>query len=77
MTGKLRGSNVLVTMVKSFLVDLPTPMRIRYIWNFGSLLALCLGVQIVTGLFLALHYSAHVDLAFYSLVHLSRDVNYG
>lgn len=72
----LRG-NILLTMGKSFLVELPRPKRIRYIWNFGSLLAFCLGVQIVTGLFLSFHYRAHIDLAFFRLVHLSRDVSYG
>nr|WPS93684.1 cytochrome b [Nedyopus patrioticus patrioticus] len=72
-----RETNVLLSMMKSFLVELPSPMSISFMWNFGSLLAFCLGMQILTGLFLALHYSAHVDLAFYSLVHLSRDVNYG
>nr|AOR87181.1 cytochrome b [Xystodesmus sp. YD-2016] len=72
-----RELNILMEGFSAFLVDLPSPSSISYMWNFGSLLAMCLGIQIVTGLFLALHYSAHVDLAFYSLVHLSRDVNYG
>lgn len=77
MASGARSANVLLSGLRAFLVDLPRPARISYIWNFGSLLAICLGIQILTGLFLALHYSAHVDLAFYRLIHLSRDVNYG
>jgi ubiquinol-cytochrome c reductase cytochrome b subunit len=46
-------------------------------WNFGSLLGLCLGIQILTGIFLAMHYSPNVDLAFASVEHIMRDVNYG
>jgi ubiquinol-cytochrome c reductase cytochrome b subunit len=71
------NENVLIRGINSFLVDLPSPGRIRYIWNFGSLLAFCLGFQIITGLFLALHYSAHYDLAFLRIIHLSRDVGFG
>jgi ubiquinol-cytochrome c reductase cytochrome b subunit len=74
---KVRKSNLLVDGVAAFLVDLPTPASISYMWNFGSMLAFCLGLQILTGLFLAMHYRAHVDTAFFRVVHLSRDVNYG
>nr|WFD61206.1 cytochrome b [Carrikerella sp.] len=59
------------------LIDLPTPSNISSWWNFGSLLGLCLMIQILTGLFLAMHYSAHIDLAFSSIAHICRDVNYG
>lgn len=72
-----RRKNLFVSIISSFLVELPSPMRISYIWNFGSMLAFCLGLQIVTGLFLAFHYRASLDLAFLRLVHLMRDVNYG
>nr|YP_010262546.1 cytochrome b [Bregmaceros mcclellandi]UIX24714.1 cytochrome b [Bregmaceros mcclellandi] len=57
--------------------DLPTPSNISSMWNFGSLLGLCLIVQIATGLFLAMHYTANIDFAFSSVVHICRDVNYG
>ena len=57
--------------------DLPTPSNISAIWNFGSLLGLCLIIQLVTGLFLAIHYTANIDFAFSSVVHICRDVNYG
>lgn len=63
--------------MRSFLVDLPSPSRISYMWNFGSILAFCLGLQILTGVFLAMHYTADVGLAFFRVVHLNRDVMFG
>nr|BAC23256.1 cytochrome b [Bregmaceros nectabanus] len=57
--------------------NLPTPSNISAMWNFGSLLGLCLIIQLVTGLFLAMHYTANIDFAFSSVVHICRDVNYG
>ena len=59
------------------LVDLPTPINLRGWWNFGSILGLCLITQILTGLFLAMHYTADVTLAFNRVTHIVRDVNYG
>ena len=59
------------------LVDLPSPRNIRTIWNFGSLLGLCLISQLLTGLLLAIHYSRDVSLAFQSISHIIRDVNLG
>ena len=59
------------------LIDLPAPSNFNYFWNFGSLLGLCLGIQIITGIFLAMHYCSDVDLAFSSVAHITRDVNYG
>ena len=59
------------------LIDLPAPSNISYLWNFGSLLGVCLGIQIATGIFLAMHYCADVNLAFSSVAHITRDVNYG
>nr|ASM82720.1 cytochrome b [Creobroter elongata] len=73
----LRKIHPLIKISNNALVDLPTPTNISSWWNFGSLLGLCLGVQIMTGLFLAMHYSAHIDLAFSSVAHICRDVNYG
>lgn len=55
----------------------PVPSNFTYFWNFGSLAGLCLVVQIVTGIFLAMHYTPHIDLAFNSVEHIMRDVNYG
>nr|YP_009348204.1 cytochrome b [Sinopodisma houshana]APX55755.1 cytochrome b [Sinopodisma houshana] len=56
------------------LVDLPAPTNISFWWNFGSLLGLCLVIQIVTGLFLAMHYTSNIEMAFSSVVHICRDV---
>ena len=64
-------------IVSGAVVDMPTPARISSMWNFGSLLGLCLITQIVTGLFLAMHYSNDVIIAFERVRHISRDVNYG
>ncbi len=59
------------------LVDFPTPKNLNYWYTFGGILAVCLGIQIVTGIILAMHYVAHVDMAFASVEHIMRDVNYG
>jgi hypothetical protein len=64
-------------LANSFLVDSPQPANLSYMWNFGSLLGLCLIVQILTGVFLRMHYTPSVDLAFVSVEHIMRDVNYG
>nr|AQM39848.1 cytochrome b [Orophyllus montanus] len=77
MTKPLRLTHPLFKIVNHSLIDLPTPANISAWWNFGSLLGLCLGIQIMTGLFLAMHYTAHIDLAFSSVTHICRDVNYG
>jgi len=58
-------------------VDLPSPSRLRYLWNFGSLLGVFLGVQILRGVFLALQFGGDVRISFYRVVHIIRDVNYG
>lgn len=70
-------SNKLRSIINSYVVDSPQPSNISYMWNFGSLLATCLGIQIVTGVILAMHYTPNVDLAFISVEHIMRDVNYG
>ena len=77
MSIPIRKSHPLFKIANNALVDLPAPSNISAWWNFGSLLGLCLGVQIVTGLFLAIHYTANIDLAFSSVAHICRDVNYG
>ena len=70
-------TNSLIKIINNSLVDLPTPSRISTIWNFGSLLGVCLGIQLISGLFLAMHYTRDVRLAFDSVSHIIRDVNYG
>nr|BBB86771.1 cytochrome b [Pandalus borealis] len=77
MTSPLRKSHPLFSIANGAIVDLPTPTNISVLWNFGSLLGLCLMIQIATGLFLAMHYAAHIDFAFSSVAHICRDVNYG
>nr|UNJ18861.1 apocytochrome b [Cyanidioschyzonaceae sp. 1 FvB-2021] len=67
----------LVSTINNHLIDYPTPINIHYAWNFGFLAFICLAIQILTGVFLAIHYTPHVDLAFYSVEHIIRDVNYG
>nr|YP_010925350.1 apocytochrome B [Neoporphyra dentata]WKD83556.1 apocytochrome B [Neoporphyra dentata] len=67
----------LFNIVNNHLIDYPTPINIHYAWNFGFLSAMCLIIQIVTGIFLAMHYTPHVDLAFISVEHIMRDVNFG
>nr|WNN67224.1 cytochrome b [Oligoplites saurus] len=73
----LRKSHPLLKIVNDALIDLPTPSNITVWWNFGSLLGLCLITQILTGLFLAMHYTADISMAFTSVAHITRDVNYG
>nr|UGN61678.1 cytochrome b [Cryptocercus zagunaoensis] len=77
MNKSLRSSHPLLKIVNNTLVDLPTPSNISTWWNFGSLLGICLTMQIMTGLFLSMHYCPNIDNAFSSIVHICRDVNYG
>lgn len=70
-------SNPVLTIVNSYLVDSPEPTTISYLWNFGSLLGLCLVAQIITGILLAMHFVSSADLAFNSVEHIMRDVNDG
>nr|AYW52361.1 cytochrome b [Erotylinae sp. 2 ACP-2013] len=77
MKHQIRKKSPLFKIINNSLIDLPTPSNISTMWNFGSLLGLCLILQILTGLFLAMHYCPNVDLAFNSVAHICRDVNYG
>lgn len=74
---KLRKTNSILSIINSTIIDLPSPTSLSYFWNFGSLLGLSLVIQIITGIFLAMHYCAEVNLAFISINHIMRDVNYG
>nr|AJQ17711.1 cytochrome b [Hampala dispar]BAN28896.1 cytochrome b [Rasbora sp. 12J095]BAV70144.1 cytochrome b [Hampala dispar] len=73
----LRKTHPLIKIANEALVDLPAPSNISAWWNFGSLLGLCLITQILTGLFLAMHYTSDLSTAFSSVTHICRDVNYG
>jgi hypothetical protein len=70
-------SHPLLKLVNSYVVDSPQPSNISYLWNFGSLLAFCLVIQIITGVTLAMHYNPSVLEAFNSVEHIMRDVNNG
>ena len=74
---RILKTHVLLRLVNSYLVDSPQPANITYLWNFGSLLGVCLIIQILTGAFLAMHYTPNVELAFNSVEHIMRDVNNG
>lgn len=77
MNTPLRTKHPLFKIINNSLVDLPTPRNISTWWNFGSLLGLCLIIQIITGLFLAIHFTADVNIAFNRVNHIYRNVNYG
>jgi ubiquinol-cytochrome c reductase cytochrome b subunit len=67
----------IINVVNNHLVDYPTPINFNYWYNFGLLSAVCLGIQLLTGIFLAMHYTPHIDYAWLSVEHIMRDVNYG
>nr|BBG74408.1 cytochrome b [Diplophos taenia] len=73
----LRKTHPLLKIANDALIDLPAPSNISVWWNFGSLLGLCLISQILTGLFLAMHYTSDISTAFSSVTHICRDVSYG
>nr|AAQ14446.1 cytochrome b [Empidonax traillii]AAQ14447.1 cytochrome b [Empidonax traillii]AAQ14448.1 cytochrome b [Empidonax traillii]AAQ14449.1 cytochrome b [Empidonax traillii]AAQ14451.1 cytochrome b [Empidonax traillii] len=77
MAPNLRKHHPLLKMVNNSLIDLPTPSNISAWWNFGSLLGICLATQIITGLLLAMHYTADTSLAFTSVAHTCRNVQFG
>jgi ubiquinol-cytochrome c reductase cytochrome b subunit len=74
---RLLKRHPLLSIVNGLLIDLPAPANLSYFWGFGSLLGLILVLQLLTGIFLAMHYTANIDLAFISVEHIMRDVNYG
>ena len=74
---RILKSHPILKMVNSYMIDSPQPSNISYLWNFGSLLAFCLVIQIVTGVTLAMHYNPSVLEAFNSVEHIMRDVNNG
>ena len=67
----------IMELVQGQALDFPTPKNLNYWWTFGAILAVMLMAQLVTGIVLAMHYTAHVDMAFDSVEHIMRDVNYG
>nr|AAR25302.1 cytochrome b [Tangara cyanotis] len=77
MALNLRKNHRILKIINNALIDLPAPSNISTWWNFGSLLGVCLVTQIVTGLLLAMHYTADINLAFSSVAHMCRDVQFG
>nr|CCD31584.1 cytochrome b [Testudo graeca] len=77
MTMNLRKTHPMMKIINNSFIDLPSPSNISAWWNFGSLLGICLILQIITGIFLAMHYSPNISLAFSSVAHITRDVQYG
>lgn len=73
----LRKYSPIFKIINNLIIDLPSPSNIRTFWNFGSLLGLCLIIQILTGIFLAIHYCPNIELAFNRIAHICRNVNYG
>lgn len=74
---RILKTHPILGLVNSYTVDSPQPSNLSYIWNFGSLLGLCLVIQIITGVTLAIHYTPSIDIAFNSVEHIIRSVNYG
>ncbi len=74
---RLLKTHPILSIVNNMLVDLPAPANLSYMWNFGSLLGLCLIIQMASGIFLAMHYVSDISLAFMSVEHIMRDVNHG
>nr|WGH58940.1 cytochrome b [Chelurotropella siamensis] len=77
MNKPLRKNHPLIKIMNNSLIDLPSPSSISLWWNFGSLLGMCLMIQLISGIFLAMHYTPNIEMAFSSVIHICRDVNYG
>jgi len=71
------NKNSIVAFTDSHIINYPTPVNLNYMWSFGSTAGICLVIQIVTGIFLAMHYTPHIEYAFSSVEHIMRDVNNG
>ena len=71
------NQNYVMSFVDNHIIHYPTPINLSYAWSFGSSAGICLVIQILSGVFLAMHYTPHIDLAFSSVEHIMRDVNNG
>lgn len=71
------NKDYLISVIDNHIIDYPSPINLSYAWSFGALAGICLVIQIVTGIFLAMHYTPHIDYAFSSVEHIMRDVNSG
>ena len=77
MNKPIRKTNNLIKLINKALIDLPAPINLSSWWNFGSILGLCLIIQLITGIILSIHYTANIEIAFNRIRHITRDVNYG
>nr|YP_010272379.1 cytochrome b [Mimotettix multispinosus]UKE80376.1 cytochrome b [Mimotettix multispinosus] len=77
MNKPLRKSDKIISIVNNALIDLPAPINLSAWWNFGSILGMCLSIQLITGILLSMHYTADIEMAFNSVSHIMRNVNYG
>nr|YP_010535322.1 cytochrome b [Coptosoma variegatum]UYA97861.1 cytochrome b [Coptosoma variegatum] len=77
MNKPMRKNHPIIKIINKSLIDLPSPSSISGWWNFGSLLGMCLLIQMLSGVFLAMHYTANIEMAFNSVIHICRDVNNG
>lgn len=77
MNKPIRKRDKIISIINNSLIDLPAPINLSTIWNFGSILGLCLTIQLITGILLSIHYTANIDIAFNRISHIIRDVNYG
>ena len=74
---RIRKTHPVLSIINSALIDLPAPRNITHIWNFGSMLGICIVIQLITGIFLAIHYTSDISLAFSCVRHITRDVSNG
>nr|QSL98483.1 cytochrome b [Mileewa alara] len=77
MNKPMRKNNQLIKIMNFSLIDLPAPINLSLWWNFGVILGTCLIIQMITGVMLSMHYTANIEMAFNSISHISRNVNYG
>jgi len=73
----IRTSHPLIKIANRALKDLPAPSNISRWWNAGSLLGICLVIQLITGIFLSIHFTGDISIAFSRIIHICRDVNFG
>jgi len=73
----INAEHPLLKVLSNHIIDYPTPININYAWSFGSLAGIFFALQLATGIFLAMHYTPNVDLAFASVEHIMRDVKNG
>nr|YP_010614342.1 cytochrome b [Dalbulus maidis]WAS32276.1 cytochrome b [Dalbulus maidis] len=77
MNKPLRKKDKMISIINKSLIDLPAPINLSTMWNFGSILGLCLTIQLISGILISMHYTANIEMAFNSVNHIMRDVNYG